>query len=264
MKLTFLGTGSAFTMKNWQTNMLVDIGGEKMLIDCGSDIRWALAEQGMSYLDIGSVFVSHLHADHIGGLEWLAFGTYFDPRYDFQPALYSPKIIVDSLWNNSLSGGLSSIQGQSNRLSSYFEVFPVEKNGQFNMRDDLQDVIFKPVQTIHIMNEWYQEPSFGLMVESVKKKHKMFITCDTQHCPAQISTFYHMADIIFHDCETAPYQSGVHAHYDQLRTLNRGTKAKMWLCHYQDNVVENWDEWQTKAKLDGFAGFVKKGQTFEF
>ena len=92
MKLIFLGSGSAFTMDNYQSNMIletetteveslslshkgVDVDVDlattrkRLLIDCGSDIRWSLAEQGLSYKDIQNIYISHLHPDHFSGLE---------------------------------------------------------------------------------------------------------------------------------------------------------------------------------------------------
>jgi hypothetical protein len=65
-----------------------------------------------------------------------------------------------------------------------------------------------------------------------------------------------MADVVFHDCETYPFKSGVHAHYDDLVTLPKEQKAKMWLYHYGPDPKQN-------ANKDGFCGFVQKGQTFE-
>ena len=47
--------------------------GSKLLIDCGTDARHSLHELGLSYKDIEHVYISHLHADHAGGLEWLGF-----------------------------------------------------------------------------------------------------------------------------------------------------------------------------------------------
>ena len=68
MELRFAGVGSAFTTKEyWQSNMIVSHDGKNLLIDCGGDIRFSLAELNMSYKDIDAVYISHLHADHIGG-----------------------------------------------------------------------------------------------------------------------------------------------------------------------------------------------------
>lgn len=83
---------------------------------------------------------------------------------------------------------------------------------------------------------------------------KVFITTDCQFCPAQIHDFYNMADLIFHDCEVG-FRSGVHPNYDDLMTLPKETKKKIWLYH-TDGVLPD-------AKKDGFLGFVEKGQVFE-
>ena len=43
MRIGFAGTGSAFTMKNYQTNTLIEQNGKYLLIDAGMDIRFSLA-----------------------------------------------------------------------------------------------------------------------------------------------------------------------------------------------------------------------------
>ena len=48
-KLTFLGSGSAFTLgdANYQSNILLQKNFDTMLIDAGGDLRFSLNEQGM-------------------------------------------------------------------------------------------------------------------------------------------------------------------------------------------------------------------------
>jgi hypothetical protein len=44
--------------------------------------------------------------------------------------------------------------------------------------------------------------------------------------------------------------------------LDKSIKKKMLLVHYQDNVLEDWNAWVTRANqdgFDGFDGFVKPG-----
>jgi ribonuclease BN (tRNA processing enzyme) len=72
-----LGTGSAFTMKNWQSNYIIQRNGKNLLVDCGGDIRFSLRDQGLSFKDIDACFCSHGHQDHAGGLEYLGFTRYF-------------------------------------------------------------------------------------------------------------------------------------------------------------------------------------------
>ena len=104
-------------------------------------------------------------------------------------------------------------------------------------------------------NELVQEivPSYGLIFEG--EMSRVFLTTDTQFCPNQIQTFYDSVDIIFHDCETTPFKSGVHAHFTDLATLDEKTKKKMWLTHYADGDKPDAEE-------AVFAGYVAKGQVF--
>ena len=78
MKMTFIGSGAAFTSNNYHSNILIESNDKKLLIDCGSDARFALRDLGYSYKDIDSIYISHIHADHSGGLEWLGFSRKFD------------------------------------------------------------------------------------------------------------------------------------------------------------------------------------------
>src|SRR5438477_6012494 len=100
MKLLFLGTGSAFTLgyQNYHSNLLLeDDQKHHLLIDCGSDARFSLHEQGYSYQDIQDVYISHLHGDHSGGMEWLGFSTKFDEQCK-KPTLHICETLVDDLW----------------------------------------------------------------------------------------------------------------------------------------------------------------------
>ena len=268
MRLKFLGVGSAFTLPapeadstvdlnkcDWQSNMmLTSADGKNMLLDCGSDIRFALAQQGIFPKDycakVNAVYLSHCHADHIGGIEAIAFCTYFSPAKKPIQLFCNGNLFLDA-WEHSLQGGLASIQGNVVDLHAYFDVNAVPDNGTFNWGG----MRFTPVQTVHVMAGFIIKHSYGLMIDD-RMGRKNFITTDTQFCPHQVHDFYRMADVIYQDCETSPFKSGVHAHYDDLKTLSKEVKAKMWLYHYQPNPKQD-------AVADGFAGFVKKGQEFD-
>jgi len=248
-KLIFAGSGSAFTIDNFQSNMIIEKDGFRLLIDCGSDIRRALHNLDLTYRDIDTVYISHLHGDHTGGLEWLGFCTYFDPNCE-KPTVYISSFLKSDLWNHVLSGGMSSLEGTVNDMSDYFDVRPVPKNRSFGW----MGINFTLVQTIHYMYGYIIIPSFGLLFEIDGKT--IFITTDTQFCPEQIKKFYDRADLILHDCETSPFESGVHAHYNHLKTLPKETKKKIWLYHYQDGELPD-------AKYDGFKGFAKIKQVIK-
>lgn len=253
MNFKFLGTGSAFTIDNYHTNFLIERNDKHLLIDAGTDIRFSLRKRDYSYKDIDAVYLSHLHSDHIGGLEYLAFASYFDPTIEDKIQLFGNNKLLRKAWDHTLRGGLESLQGKVLTLNDYFDVNMIRDNGSFMW----QDIKFELVQTIHIMNGYSLVPSYGLMIHDPDTNKKIFFTGDTQFAPNQMMDFYKSADYIIQDCETTPYKSGVHAHFSELSNLPKEIKERMYLVHFQDNVIKNSEEWITKAnKNDFICGFV--------
>jgi ribonuclease BN (tRNA processing enzyme) len=255
MQITMIGTGSAFTMKGFQTNAILTRNGKNMLIDAGSDTRFSLAKSSLSYKDIDALYVTHLHADHIGGIEYLAFCSFFDPSVKDNIHLIANNELLRNLWNHSLQGGLKSIQGRQMGLMDFFDIMSVRKNESF----EWEGIGFRIVQTVHIMDGYAIVPSYGLLIDDPDSGKKIFYTGDTQFNPNQIRDFYAMSDLIIQDCETAPFQSKVHAHYDELKTLPADIKRKMRLVHFQDNVRDDFVEWNKKALADGFFNLIGSG-----
>ena len=82
MRLTFLGTGSAMpTGTRFQSGLLLEDGGDCLLVDCGSGVLHALERTEVGYEGIDAVLLSHHHLDHVSDLDvlmkarWLAGET---------------------------------------------------------------------------------------------------------------------------------------------------------------------------------------------
>ncbi len=80
--VTFAGSGDAFgSGGRHQACIHIQRGdGPPMLLDCGATSLTALKSVGLDPGEIGTVFVSHLHGDHFGGLPFLILDGQFGRR----------------------------------------------------------------------------------------------------------------------------------------------------------------------------------------
>jgi ribonuclease BN (tRNA processing enzyme) len=71
MKLTVVGCGDAFgSGGRLQTCYHVETAGGRFLIDCGATALIGMSRLGLEANPVGTIFISHLHGDHFGGLVW--------------------------------------------------------------------------------------------------------------------------------------------------------------------------------------------------
>jgi ribonuclease BN (tRNA processing enzyme) len=253
MRLQFLGTGSAFTTDpdNFQSNLILEADdGARLLIDCGSDARRALRAAGLGHDTITAVYISHLHGDHIGGLEWFGFTSYFNREGADRPRLFLPESLVTPLWENSLKAGMEVLDFGRGHLSDFFDVRPLPPDGSFVFGG----ATLTPVPLVHIRSGETVMLTHGLMIDA--PDGPVLFTSDCLHQPEDLMPWFDRARLIFHDCDTDLKAGGAHAHYSQLRTLPAAVKARMWLYHYADGPLPD-------APADGFAGFVRPRQTFD-
>ena len=106
MKITLLGTGGMFSLMNFHTNYLVQDQSRPngtppcLLVDCGSDIRMSLAALGLTFDNVDAVYITHCHADHSGGLQYLAFSSISRPVDAPKIKLYCVRDLIEPLVDN--------------------------------------------------------------------------------------------------------------------------------------------------------------------
>lgn len=218
LSLQFLGVGGFFG-PTYHSNILLNIDGKNLLLDCGSDIRHSLADSPYDWSDIDAVYISHLHGDHVGGLETLAYANKFINNGKKIP-LFIHRSMISTLWT-MLHPSLSNVKGCC-VLNDYFLVNVVDDSFWYNaMKFDL-------VRNLHIKTKY--EPymySYGLFFKDI------YWSSDT----CEINKYYcDKAKIIFHDCETLDKPSGVHTHYNEL--FKNPNFVKMVLYHYSKSQDE--------------------------
>lgn len=91
MRLQFIGTGDAFgTGGRFNTCFRVERPGGDFLIDCGASSMIALRRLRIDPNSVKTIFVSHLHGDHFGGLPFFILDAQFYSRRTEPLALVGP------------------------------------------------------------------------------------------------------------------------------------------------------------------------------
>ena len=81
MRLKFLGCGDAFgTGGRFNTCFHVDAAAGHFLVDCGASSLVAMRHAGVEPNTIRTIFLTHLHGDHFGGLPFLILDGQFASR----------------------------------------------------------------------------------------------------------------------------------------------------------------------------------------
>lgn len=256
LSLLFLGTGSAFSKKEFQTNIVVVKGQDHFLIDCGTLCPYAMDRKyDMSVLDIDNLVLTHPHADHIGGVEEYALGRYY-VKHEKPNMLITDEFKKD-LWEQSLSGGLKYSEEGDMCFEDYFNQIKPEKicDSPFDIYEaNIGSINIKLFRTRHVTTRpdslEKSQLSYGIIIDD-----KVLFSGDTQFNPSQIEYLLEKFPIkvIFHDCDIEGNAEGVHASYEQLKTLPENIKKLMYLCHY-NGAAET-----ITPENDGFKKFAKSG-----
>jgi len=244
--ILFLGTGSGFsTLPN--TILLLNYRNSRILIDFGFTGLRQLRVNKISPDTIDALIITHMHSDHIGGIEMLSYILKFQfkkklliilPHFEFQFMLW------DAL-KNSMKFSIHGVM----QMSDYFDVMIARRaNKVSNLRFKSHNFTF--IKTKHIPGML----SFGVVFSMNNKR--VFYTSDMVFDP-ELLLFVnkkYTPSLIIHDCKTDSAEEGVHATYKQLRTLPQKLKRKMLLIHYDDNFLE------LNPEQDGFIGFARTGE----
>jgi glyoxylase-like metal-dependent hydrolase (beta-lactamase superfamily II) len=235
-----LGTGSAFAKKFYNNNALLETEGGVLLVDCGVTAPKALHDLGKPFDVIDAVLISHIHADHIGGLEELAFQMKF--KYKRKPRLFIAENLVNILWEHSLRGGLE--QDGNHSLDDYFDVRPLKPGVPAELLPGLKAEL---IPTRHIPNK----SSYSFLFND-----EFFYSADMVFSPELLTHLVkdRGVKIIFHDCQL--FSPGeVHADLASLLTLPEEIQRITYLMHYGDDQPEY-------AGRTGHMRFVEQGKVY--
>ncbi len=263
LELVFVGVGSAFTKRQFQTNLLAIKGKDHILVDCGTRCVQGLHELGLGVADIRNILITHSHADHIGGLEEIALmGRYVTKR---KPSMVINETYQHILWDMSLRGGCGYNEEEAQVLLSLTDFFdpirpePLPGYPRETMGTDVGSMGVKMMRTKHIpdsSSDWSSSFwSCGVIFDD-----RVFFTSDTRYDPDLVCQYDERFDFdaIFHDCQF--FTGGVHAGIEELALLPGAVRKKIHLTHYGDN----WEQFEDAVARHGFAGLARQKTRYIF
>ncbi len=236
MRVTWNGAGSAWSRRFGNSSAVVAEEGHRLLVDCGHTVPSRLGELGIDLRDIGAVFISHLHGDHVYGLEEWGFKNLL--IWNIRPVLFVSDTIADALWTNVLAGTMAQVCNRSCELDDYFDVV--------RLRAGIPRSFGPMTLEIHPVDHVPHAPAYGLKVTTGKSS--VGFTCDSL---AGVSPwFYADTSIVFHDCAFyPPFPETVHAHFSQLLDYPEDFRRKTFLVHYGDELADLEIDTQFQSRL---------------
>lgn len=241
----WLGNGSGLNLTLDNTSFYLHAAGPRLaVVDCGYTVPPRLHALGLIE-KVTDVILTHLHADHAGGLETLGSLLYYALRRRGHqlPWLHLPTDeMAHELWQHSMRAGLFYASDENNEpMDANLETFFRVSTGSTVRVDGLPSADYVPSRHVPRM------PNYSLHFDN-----NVFYSGDSCDLPP------FDADLIFQDVHFAPpYPAEVHASYHTLREqMPPDARKKTWLVHL-GNGYEKFN-----PEKDGFAGFVKPGQEF--
>jgi ribonuclease BN (tRNA processing enzyme) len=225
LEIIVLGVGDAFSDRYFPSALLLACDGFHLAIDCPDRYRAVLrsAEEHsgrrLDVEDVDHVLVTHIHGDHLNGLEGLAFYKRFAEGKRIQ-LLTSPELGA-VLWNERLKASMGTLwdgeQLRQMEFGDYFEHQPLSWSapavvGPFRIRAR---------RTIHHV------PTSALVIEAGGRT--LGYSSDTAFDPELIA-FLAPADLIIHETNLGP----AHTPSAALAELPAELRERMRLIHFPD------------------------------
>jgi ribonuclease BN (tRNA processing enzyme) len=242
MRLKFLGSGDAFgSGGRFNACFLVDGVQARFLVDCGASAMIAIRKFGVDPNSIEAIVLSHLHADHFGGI----------PSFILDGQLVSRRIRPLTI---------AGPQGLRARLGALMEAhFPgsskVERKFKVQLIEFLPEAVTPIVAGVtaiaYTVDHPSCTPSLALRIECDGKV--LAYTGDTEWVDALIEVG-HEADLLVAECYTYDRKIRFHLDYATLRKKLPLIGAKrVVLTHMStDMIARAATIEECEAACDGF------------
>jgi ribonuclease BN (tRNA processing enzyme) len=209
----FLGTGSAQAVELGSASAVIERDGRPLLlIDCGPDTLTRYLERYGD--DPTAIYLTHVHMDHVGGLERLFYRHYFDPARRGSCRLFVPVELLPFLQERVANYPSVIAEGGAN----FWDAFRLIAVGRGFWLDG---VWFDSFAVRHHR----PRTAFGLGLRGC-----VVYTGDTRPIGELLASFGTGSELVAHDCGLVGNPS--HTGLDDLeREYDAALRARLLLYH---------------------------------
>ena len=213
--LRFLGVGNAAAVELGSSSVVLERDGKPLLmVDCGQE---ALTSYLNHYEETPrALYITHVHMDHVAGMERLFVRGYFDEALRGRIRLYVPASVIPHLQSRvgDYPGALA--EGTANFWDA-FQMIPVSR-GFWH-----ENLWFDTFPVRHHL----PDTAFGLRLRG-----SFVYTGDTRPIPEMLARHADADETIAHDC--ALHGNPSHTGIDDLeREYPDALRQRMVLYHYE-------------------------------
>lgn len=239
MQVSFLGSGDAFgSGGRFNSCFLVTAGTDDFLIECGATSMVAIRRFAVDPNRIGTVFISHLHGDHFGGLPFFLLDAQFYSKRTRPLTIAGPPGLRERL-----AMAMEAFFPGSTAVSRRFETEVIELDAGRTRRVGPAEVT--PFEVDHACGA----PPFALRLELEDKV--LVYTGDTQWTDRLIAAGRN-ADLLIAEALFFEKQVKYHLDYKTLKEKAPIIGAKrVILTHFGPDMLARLAEAEFETAHDG-------------
>ncbi|MGH7123498.1 MAG: MBL fold metallo-hydrolase [Stellaceae bacterium] len=220
-----LGAGDTFSDRHHTTSLVLLSGGFALGIDCPDRYRQVLREaseksgRALTIDAIDDWLITHVHGDHMNGLEGVAFWKHFAEQKRLK--LHITREVREAIWDRRLAAPMEQLWDGEKFRAMRFEDYFDSRELSWTETNVIGPFSIRIRRTIHHV------PTCSIRVEC--EGRTLGYSSDTAFDPG-LFEFFADANRIVHETNFGP----AHTDYARLAALPEATRARMSLVHYSD------------------------------